>query len=100
MQPKTCLATPLAVVLSILALSGPALALDPRKSIGEYHHQSWQTEQGLPQNTVYAIAQTADGYLWFATIGGLARFDGVRFTTFKEAALSETEVWDLSLIHI
>jgi diguanylate cyclase (GGDEF)-like protein/PAS domain S-box-containing protein len=70
------------VVLALTAGAGSAWALDPRKSISEYHRQSWQTEQGLPQNTVFNTAQTRDGYLWFGTIGGLARFDGVRFTTF------------------
>ncbi len=43
----------------------------------------WTTENGLPQNTVNAIAQTPDGYLWLATFGGLARFDGVKFTIFN-----------------
>jgi signal transduction histidine kinase/ligand-binding sensor domain-containing protein len=41
-----------------------------------------QTEDGLPQNTVAAIVQTRDGYLWLGTYSGLARFDGVRFTSF------------------
>ncbi|HEY0759232.1 MAG TPA: two-component regulator propeller domain-containing protein [Acidisarcina sp.] len=31
-----------------------------------------------------AIAQTADGYLWFATRDGLARFDGVHFVVFNK----------------
>jgi ligand-binding sensor domain-containing protein len=31
---------------------------------------------GLPSNTVRAIAQTPDGVLWFGTDGGLAKFDG------------------------
>jgi hypothetical protein len=34
---------------------------------------------GVPQNTVYAITQTHDGYLWVGTAGGLVRFDGVQF---------------------
>jgi signal transduction histidine kinase/CheY-like chemotaxis protein/ligand-binding sensor domain-containing protein len=38
----------------------------------------------LPQNTVTAIAQTADGYLWLGTPAGLVRFDGVRFTLFNK----------------
>jgi signal transduction histidine kinase/ligand-binding sensor domain-containing protein len=42
----------------------------------------WTTESGLPQNSVLDILQTRDGYLWIATEGGLARFDGVRFTVF------------------
>ncbi len=44
--------------------------------------RSWQTEDGLPQNTVNALLQTRDGYLWVGTSGGLARFDGVRFHKF------------------
>lgn len=44
--------------------------------------RSWGTQDGLPQNTVTAIAQSPDGYLWLGTHGGLARFDGVRFTVF------------------
>ncbi len=44
--------------------------------------RSWQTEEGLPQNTVNAILQTRDGFLWVGTSGGLARFDGARFRKF------------------
>src|SRR3954462_2183559 len=47
-----------------------------------YLIDSWQTDQGLPQNSVISIAQTRDGYLWLATFNGLVRFDGVRFTVF------------------
>ncbi|MGH9839903.1 MAG: ligand-binding sensor domain-containing protein [Blastocatellia bacterium] len=43
----------------------------------------WTTEDGLPQNSVVAIAETPDGYLWLGTFGGLARFDGVKFTIFN-----------------
>lgn len=46
---------------------------------------SWRTEDGLPLNTVTSIRQTRDGYLWIGTPNGLARFDGVRFTTFRVA---------------
>ena len=42
--------------------------------------RGWQTDDGLPDNHVRAIAQTADGYLWVATTAGLARFNGVTFT--------------------
>ena len=44
--------------------------------------QSWQREQGLPQNSVRALAQTHDGYLWVGNDDGLARFDGIRFVAF------------------
>ena len=42
----------------------------------------WRTENGLPQDSVTAILQARDGYLWLGTPGGLARFDGVRFVVF------------------
>ena len=44
--------------------------------------RSWQREQGLPQNSVRALAQTRDGYLWIGSDDGVARFDGVRFVSF------------------
>lgn len=47
-----------------------------------YLVKSWTTADGLPQNTVNAIAETPDGYLWVGTRSGLARFDGVRFVSF------------------
>lgn len=50
-----------------------------------YSFKAWTMEEGLPQNSVNAILQTRDGYLWLATFGGLARFDGVKFTHFRIA---------------
>jgi signal transduction histidine kinase/ligand-binding sensor domain-containing protein len=47
--------------------------------------QSWSTEDGLPQNSVHAILQTHDGFLWIATEGGLARFDGLNFRVFQQS---------------
>ncbi len=49
-----------------------------------YLVRTWQAEEGLPQNTVTAVVQTHDGYLWVGTYSGLARFDGVHFTVFDE----------------
>lgn len=52
-------------------------------SLSQYKIDGWQTEQGLPLNTVQALLQTRDGALWVGTAGGLARFDGVRFSSFN-----------------
>lgn len=49
-----------------------------------YDLRVWQTDEGLPQNSVHAIAQTPDGFLWVGTREGLARFDGIRFTIVDE----------------
>ncbi len=58
--------------------------LNPSKPITQYVHDVWTTESGLPQNSVLAIAQTPDGYLWLGTEEGLSRFDGIRFVTFNK----------------
>lgn len=69
----------------LCAVSGRASAsLDPAQSISKYIHQSWQTTQGLPQNSVLSLAQTPDRYLWIGTEEGLTRFDGVHFTVFDK----------------
>ncbi len=39
----------------------------------------WTTADGLPQGTVNDIVEAGDGYVWLATFGGLARFDGMVF---------------------
>lgn len=62
-------------------IAAPAHALDPSMANTQYGVRSWNSDDGLPQNSIVAAAQTPDGYLWFATEEGLARFDGVRFTT-------------------
>ena len=51
----------------------------------QYSLTAWKVEDGLPQGSVRSITQTKDGYLWVATWNGLARFDGIRFTTFHSA---------------
>ncbi len=40
-------------------------------------------DQGLSQNTVYAILQDRMGFLWFGTQDGLNRYDGYRFEVLR-----------------
>ena len=49
----------------------------------------WRVQNGLPQNAIQALAQTPDGYLWIGTNGGLVRFDGTEFRSFKHTNTSE-----------
>src|ERR1035438_4078309 len=60
-------------------------ALDPHRSLTQYSRTVWTQADGLPQDTIKAIVQTADGYLWLGTDEGLARFDGYEFTTFDKS---------------
>ncbi|MCU0664119.1 MAG: hypothetical protein MUC50_17550 [Myxococcota bacterium] len=77
--------TSMALSLILLLRSGPSFALDPRRSITQYVHASFGLSEGLPQSSVYSVAQTADGYLWIATAEGLARFDGTRFVVYDKS---------------
>jgi ligand-binding sensor domain-containing protein len=71
-------------VIAAHTLAWSSSALDPSKSVAQYVHDVWTTENGLPQNSVGALAQTPDGYLWIGTEEGLVRFDGARFVTFDK----------------
>jgi signal transduction histidine kinase/streptogramin lyase len=71
-------------VLACLFAPGAA-GLDPHKGLTQYSRTVWTEEHGLPQDTIRAIAQTADGYLWLGTDEGLARFDGYEFAVFNKA---------------
>ena len=71
---------PIACVLLWMStdLAGGAsdTAGDPTYSI-----QVWENDHGLPHDAVVSMVQSRDGYLWLGTLGGLARFDGIRFSS-------------------
>ncbi len=50
----------------------------------QYTFDVWDASHGLPQSSVQAVAQSREGYIWIGTMGGLARFDGLRFTVFDK----------------
>lgn len=45
---------------------------------------TFTTKNGLPSNSIHAIYQTRDRYLWFATEEGLVRFNGYTFMVFNK----------------
>lgn len=49
-----------------------------------YTVDTWENDDGLPQNSIISMTQTRDGYLWMGTINGLVRFDGLKFSVFNE----------------
>ena len=73
---------PIAVALaSILAVSAPA-ANDANLYTVPYF-QVLGIASGLPSSRVYKTVQDRDGYLWFGTQDGLARYDGVGFRVYR-----------------
>lgn len=67
--------------LMLLLVSASAYALD-KKPLASYSREAWTTRDGLPHNQVNSIAQTPEGYLWFATWEGLVRYNGQDFRIF------------------
>ncbi len=61
-------------------------------AVSTYQNDVWRSKDGLPQNTINGICQTADGYLWLATQEGLARFDGLVFTIFDKRIIPDLRV--------
>lgn len=70
------------LVLTALVATQPVGAAVSGQVAPQYRFEVWQTDEGLPQNTVSAIIQSREGYLWLGTYNGLVRFDGVRFKVF------------------
>lgn len=59
----------------------------------------WTVEDGLPIQTVTALAQTPDGFLWCGTSDGLARFDGLNFKIFFPHEVRELEGFQITALH-
>jgi ligand-binding sensor domain-containing protein/signal transduction histidine kinase len=76
-------------ILPDAAATGSRRNVPPRPFQPQYRVDRWDGEHGLPANKVNALLQTRDGYLWIGTVGGLARFDGVRFAVFNDANTPE-----------
>ncbi|HXG58395.1 MAG TPA: two-component regulator propeller domain-containing protein [Thermoanaerobaculia bacterium] len=71
----------------VLVAAVPAGALQPDRAISQYAREAWRLEDGLPNSVVRGVQQTDDGYIWIATYGGLARFNGESFTRFDKHSL-------------
>jgi ligand-binding sensor domain-containing protein/signal transduction histidine kinase len=72
--------------------ASPAASSASPPAANPYIIRVWDTDEGLPQNlqnSVTAIIQTRDGYLWFGTFNGLVRFDGSQFAVFDESNTPE-----------
>ncbi len=59
------------------------------KPLDAYFKETWTTRDGLPHNLVHNVVQTPDGYLWFATWEGVARYNGREFRIFDRNSVPE-----------
>ena len=85
--PRVQAAAMATAVLAITITTAARAAEDETvPALRHYLRQTWQTAEGLPQNSVRTIAQTPEGYLWLGTAEGLVRFDGQRFTVYDRTS--------------
>ena len=88
--PAVCKLVPGLILLLVSSrLSAAATAEKPY-----LFQRAWTTDKkcgGLPANAVTAVVQTHDGYLWFGTYNGLARFDWPLFKVFSRAGEPELQ---------
>jgi len=73
------------LLAAFLPVAGFAVPSDDTDS--DWLARTWQSDDGLPSDTVTGVAQTADGFVWVTTANRLARFDGVEFESFSTASL-------------
>jgi diguanylate cyclase (GGDEF)-like protein len=82
----------LLLLLMLLLLPPPGagvLAAPAGKPLDAYFREVWTTRDGLPHNLVHNVVQTPDGYLWFATWEGVARYNGREFKVFDRGSVPE-----------
>ena len=73
-----------AVLLAVLLSSSALLwAPDAGAATREFYFARLGSERGLGQNSVNAIAQDAQGFVWVGTQGGLHRYDGQRYQLYR-----------------
>jgi len=85
MRPKVWMLAVAGLWLWALVPEGSAAGSGTTRARDRYVIDVWETDDGLPQNSVFSVIQTREGYLWFGTLNGLVRFDGMRFTVFDES---------------
>lgn len=93
---KLCVAA--SIILACLASN--TFALDPLKSLSQYIRSTWTTQEGLSQNAAFSIVQTPDGYLWFGTLAGLVRFDGIEFKIFDQSNTKELTSDSIAAVYV
>jgi PAS domain S-box-containing protein len=80
----------LAVAVGLLVGLVPAGAAPAYLYTPDFVTRTWQSAEGMPENSATSIAQTPDGYLWVGTFSGLTRFDGTELELITDPAAGLT----------
>lgn len=68
-------------------LVSPSWAIDPSSPAINYQLDHWGAREGFPEESISAVTQTRDGFLWIATPAGLVRYNGLEFSTYERSRL-------------
>lgn len=58
----------------------------------ELNFKNYKAEDGLSSNTVHTALQDSKGFMWFGTENGLNRFDGYKFTVYRNIPRNENSL--------
>lgn len=80
-----------ALILLICLIFYPTLCC-AQVADDHYYFKNLSVQNGLSQNTVNAILQDKQGFMWFGTKDGLNRYDGLSFRKFKHDDRSQRSI--------
>ncbi|MCK5057634.1 MAG: helix-turn-helix domain-containing protein [Candidatus Aminicenantes bacterium] len=75
------------------------MALDPDRAVSQYSIRAFNMESDLPANSIFALRQTRDGYLWIGTSAGLVRFDGQHFELYDKSKTPQLKSNEISALY-
>lgn len=82
--------------VTLLFISKPGKA----NEAPSYFFSHLGVENGLSQSTVLQLFEDSDGYIWIGTQGGLNRYDGYQFLTFKNNPHDSATLVDNNILSI
>ena len=62
------------------------------EAVNNLNFDFYSQEHGLSNNQIHSILQDKKGWMWFGTSQGVCRFDGYKFTVFKNDADDSTSL--------
>ncbi len=94
---RAALAAPVSAALllapSVWAGPAPQAAEAAWADVAATVFQTYGKDEGLPHPLVTALAQDGEGFIWASTQGGLARWDGYRFRTYRLDPAGSSGSW-------
>lgn len=80
------------VLLLCLLLVSNASRSEAIDAVNNLNFDFYSQEHGLSSNQIHSILQDKKGWMWFGTSQGACRFDGYKFTVFKNDAEDSTSL--------